>query len=385
MNVHANPESGIEKGLSGAPAACAGSPPPKVDSRPVLIMAGGTGGHIFPGLAVADVLRAQGVPVAWLGAVGGMENHVVPNHGIALHAIAVGGLRGKQWRTRVLAPLMLARALLSALALVRKLKPRSVLSMGGYVAGPGGLAARTLRCPLLVHEQNAVAGFTNRQLAQHARRVMVGFAGALPHAVWVGNPVRASIAALPTPAARMGARMGKPRLLVLGGSLGARALNLAVPKALAALPMALRPQVWHQCGKRGVDEARDAYAAAGVDANVVPFIEDMAEAYGWADLALCRAGALTVAELAAAGLGAVLVPFPHAVDDHQTRNAEALVAAGAAKILQERDVNPETLAQRLQTLLDSRTTCLAMATAARSLAKPDAAATIAAACVEVAA
>jgi UDP-N-acetylglucosamine--N-acetylmuramyl-(pentapeptide) pyrophosphoryl-undecaprenol N-acetylglucosamine transferase len=352
--------------------------------RPVLIMAGGTGGHIFPGLAVAETLRAQGVPVAWLGAMGGMEAKVVPAHGIELYEIRVGGLRGKGWKTRLAAPLMLLRALLSAFAVLRKLKPRSVLSMGGYVAGPGGLAARLLHRPLLVHEQNRVAGFTNRRLAAHAQRVLAGFADALPNADWVGNPVRGAIAVLAPPAQRFASRAGRARLLVLGGSLGARALNLALPQALALLPPERRPEVLHQCGNRGLDEAREAYAKAGVEAQVVPFIEDMAGTYGWADLAVCRAGALTLAELTAAGLGAVLVPFPHAVDDHQTRNAEALVAAGAAELIQERDLNIETLARRLDALLSDRARLLAMADAARTLAKPDAAAAIAAACLDAA-
>lgn len=352
---------------------------------PVLIMAGGTGGHIFPGLAVAECLRAQGVPVVWLGAVGGMETKVVPAQRIELHTVAVGGLRGKGIKTRLLAPLMLLRALFASMAVVRKVKPRSVLSMGGYVAGPGGLAAWLLRRPLLVHEQNRVAGFTNRQLAGIARRVLAGFADALPQAEWVGNPVREAIAALPPPAQRMAGHGGKPRLLVLGGSLGARALNLAVPQALAQLTPAQRPEVVHQCGTRGLDEARAAYAKAGVEADVVAFIDDMAGRYGWADLAVCRAGALTLAELTAAGLGAVLVPFPHAVDDHQTRNAEALVAIGAAVVMQERELDIQILAQRLESLLGDRQRLLAMAEAARTLAKPDAAQAIARACMAVAA
>jgi len=351
----------------------------------VLIMAGGTGGHIFPGLAVADVLRAQGVPVAWLGAAGGMETRVVPAHGIELHTIAIGGLRGKGLKTRLLAPLMLARALFASLRVLRRVRPRSVLSMGGYVAGPGGIAARLTGTPLLVHEQNRVAGYTNRKLAGFARRVLAGFADALPNGEWVGNPVRESIATLAPPVERFAARTGRPQLLVLGGSLGARALNLAVPQALALIPAEQRPQVRHQCGTRGLDEARAAYARAGVEADVVPFIEDMAAAYGWADLAVCRAGALTIAELTAAGLGAVLVPFPYAVDDHQTGNAQALVDAGAAELIQERDLNVQTFAQRLSALFADRARLAAMAAAARTQAKPEAAETIAAACLEVAA
>ena len=352
---------------------------------PVLIMAGGTGGHIFPGLAVAECLRAQGVPVVWLGAVGGMETKVVPAQRIELHTVAVGGLRGKGIKTRLLAPLMLLRALFASLAVLRQVKPRSVLSMGGYVAGPGGLAAWLLRRPLLVHEQNRVAGFTNRKLAALAKRVLAGFADALPQAEWVGNPVRDAIAVLSPPAQRMADRSGRPRLLVLGGSLGARALNLAVPQALAQLTPAQRPEVVHQCGTRGLDEARAAYAKAGVEAQVVAFIDDMAGSYDWADLAVCRAGALTLAELTAAGLGAVLVPFPHAVDDHQTRNAEALVAIGAAELMQESELDIQILAQRLESLLGDRSRLLAMAEAARTLAKPDAAQVIARACMEVAA
>ncbi|HEV2620506.1 MAG TPA: undecaprenyldiphospho-muramoylpentapeptide beta-N-acetylglucosaminyltransferase [Frateuria sp.] len=353
-------------------------------TRPVLIMAGGTGGHIFPGLAVADVLRAQGVPVAWLGAAGGMETRVVPAHGLELHTVAVGGLRGKGWKTRLLAPLMLVRALVASLRVLRRVRPRSVLSMGGYVAGPGGVAARLTGTPLLVHEQNRVAGYTNRKLAGFAGRVLAGFADALPNGEWVGNPVRASIAALPVPAERFAAHAGRSRLLVLGGSLGARALNLALPRALALMPSEQRPTVRHQCGARGLDETRQAYGQAGVEADVVPFIEDMAAAYGWADLAVCRAGALTIAELTAAGLGAVLVPFPHAVDDHQTGNAQALVQAGGAQLIQERDLDVENLAQRLAVLLGDRARLAAMAAAARTQAKPDAAQAIAAACLEAA-
>jgi len=370
--------SGIGDGRSGSRPAFA-------DSRPVLIMAGGTGGHIFPGLAVAECLRAQGVPVAWLGAVGGMETQVVPAQRIELHTVRVGGLRGKGLATRLRAPLMLLRALCAALAVLRKVRPRSVLSMGGYVAGPGGMASWLLRRPLLVHEQNRVAGFTNRRLAGLARRVLTGFADALPQAEWVGNPVREAIAALPAPAQRMADRRGRPHLLVLGGSLGARALNLALPQALALLDPDQRPEVLHQCGTRGLDEARAAYAEAGVEAQVTAFIDDMAAIYGWADLAVCRAGALTLAELSAAGLGALLVPFPHAVDDHQTRNAEVFVAVGAAEVKQESDLDIKILAQRLAALLGDRRQLLAMAEAARTLAKPDAAQVIAQACLEVAA
>jgi UDP-N-acetylglucosamine--N-acetylmuramyl-(pentapeptide) pyrophosphoryl-undecaprenol N-acetylglucosamine transferase len=322
---------------------------------------------------VAESLRALGVPVVWLGADGGMETRVVPAHGIDLHTVAVGGLRGKGLRTRLAAPLMLMRSLMASRKLLGSLRPRSVLSMGGYVAGPAGIATWMSGRPLLVHEQNRVAGFTNKVLARLARRVLVG------------NPVRAVIAALPAPEQRFDGRHDRRRLLILGGSLGARALNLNVPAALALLPEEHRPEVLHQCGARGVEEARKAYADAGVVARIEPFIEDMAAAYGWADLAVCRAGALTIAELTAAGLGAVLIPFPHAVDDHQTRNAQTLVAAGAAELVPERGMDTAALSTRLRELLGDRHRMLSMAQAARSLAKPDAAAAIARACLEVAA
>ncbi|HVX04716.1 MAG TPA: undecaprenyldiphospho-muramoylpentapeptide beta-N-acetylglucosaminyltransferase [Rhodanobacteraceae bacterium] len=355
---------------------------------PVLIMAGGTGGHIFPGLAVAAALRARDVPVLWLGAEGGMENRIVPEHHVTLKTLHVKGLRGKGVRQRIAAPWMLARALFGAWRALRDANPRSVLSMGGYVAGPGGIAAWLQRRPLLVHEQNRIAGFTNRVLARVARKVMSGFPDAFPpaaHAEWSGNPVRADIAALPAPGLRFANRVGAPRLLVLGGSLGARTLNLGVPNALSRIPSERRPQVRHQCGARHVEDTRAAYARADVQATVEPFIADMASAYAWADFVICRAGALTLAELAAAGLGSILLPFPYAVDDHQTRNAEGFVAIGAAELVQDRDFDPSRFAGMLERLLRDADKRLAMATAARTLARPDAADVIAQRCLEVAA
>lgn len=358
-------------------------------SAPVLIMAGGTGGHIFPGLAVADALRACEIPVLWLGAAGGMETTLVPAHGIALQTVPVSGLRGKKLFARLMAPWMVLRALFASMRVLRESQPRSVLSLGGYVAGPGGIAAWLLRKPLLVHEQNRIPGFTNRVLARFAKRVLAGFADAFPmrtHAEWTGNPVRAQIAALPSPAQRFAVHQSeRASLLVLGGSLGARALNLRLPEALALIPEPQRPRVLHQCGAAHVEATRAAYAQVQVEAHVEPFIEDMARAYADADLAICRAGALTLAELAAAGLGSILVPFPYAVDDHQTRNAEGFVAMGAAELIQEKDFDPAKFAQRLQRLLGDRERLLAMAQSARKLAKPDAAATIAQRCLEVAA
>lgn len=359
-----------------------------VAQAPVLIMAGGTGGHIFPGLAVAAALRARGIPVVWLGARRGMETRIVPEHDIELRTVPVSGLRGKGLMARLTAPWMLARAALGAGRILRDTRPRSVLSLGGYAAGPGGIAAWLQRRPLLVHEQNRVPGFTNRMLVRFARKVMSGFRDAFAasiHAEWTGNPVRGEIASLPPPAARFAGRAGAPHLLVLGGSLGARTLNLGLPSALSLIPADRRPQVRHQCGEAHLEATRAAYARSDVEASVEPFIADMAAAYARADLVVCRAGALTLAELAAAGLGSILMPFPYAVDDHQTKNAEGFVAAGAAELVQDRDFEPSHFAGLLERLLRDAGKRLAMADAARTLAKPDAAEVIAQRCLEVAA
>jgi UDP-N-acetylglucosamine--N-acetylmuramyl-(pentapeptide) pyrophosphoryl-undecaprenol N-acetylglucosamine transferase len=352
-------------------------------NAPVLIMAGGTGGHIFPGLAVAAELRARGVPVLWLGSTGGLETRLVPQAGLQIETLAIGGVRGKGVLTLLMAPLRIARAVLAAWRIVRRVRPRSALALGGFACGPGGIAARLARVPLVVHEQNSIPGATNRTLSHLAQKSLCGFAGALPRSEWVGNPVRGEIASLVPPAQRWANRVGAVRLLVLGGSQGARALNERVPQALAQLSE--RPEVRHQCGAKFADAARDAYAKSGVEARVEPFIDDMAAAYAWADLVVCRAGALTLAELAAAGAGSVLVPFPFAVDDHQTANARAWVDAGAALLLPESEASAERLAALLGELLGDRARLLAMAQAARTLAKPDAAARIADVCMEVAA
>jgi len=351
--------------------------------KPVLIMAGGTGGHIFPGIAVAQELRARGVPVLWLGAQGGMETRVVPQHGLPIETIAISGLRRKGLLRALSMPLRLARATLAARRVLRRNAPRSVLSMGGYAAAPGGLAARFAHVPLIVHEQNRIAGVTNRLLSRWAQRVLTGFAGAFAQETWVGNPVRATIAELPPPEERYARRSGPLQLLVLGGSQGAQSLNAALPEVLrrrgAKFPVVVR----HQCGEAHFDKARAAYLAAGVEADVVPFEKDMAGAYAWADLVICRAGALTLAELAAAGAPAILVPYPHAVDDHQTKNAEAMVAAGGAVLVAEGTDFVKRLGAEFEKL-GSRDTLLRMALAARTLAKPDAAQRIADACLEVA-
>ena len=352
-------------------------------SAPVLVMAGGTGGHVFPGLAVAAALRARDVPVDWLGAEGGMEAPLVPQHGLPFRAIEVRVVRGKGWARKLRMPIDLLRALLQARRVLRSVQPRSVLSLGGYAAGPGGLAAWLIGKPLLVHEQNRIPGLTNQVLARIARRVLTGFPDAFPgRGAWVGNPVRAAIAALPAPAERYAARSGPARLLVIGGSQGARALNQRLPEALAAMPAETRPLVRHQCGAKMVDEARASYARVGVAAEITPFIDDMAAAYAWADLVLCRSGALTIAELTAAGLPALLVPYPHAVDDHQTANARWLTEAGAAQLLPESAMTVSALGAELTRLLSDRNQLLRMAEAARALARVDAADVVAQACLE---
>jgi len=352
-------------------------------SAPVLIMAGGTGGHIFPGLAVAAELRARGIPVLWLGSAGGLETRLVPQAGVPIETLAIGGIRGKGVLTLLMAPLRIARAVLAAWRIVRRVRPRGALALGGFASGPGGIAAWLARVPLVVHEQNSIPGATNRTLSHFAQKLLCGFPGTLPQGEWVGNPVRTEISAVAPPAQRWASRAGALRLLVLGGSQGARALNARVPQALAKL--SARPEVRHQCGAKFAEAARDAYANAGVVASVEPFIDDMAAAYAWADLVVCRAGALTLAELAAAGAGSVLVPFPFAVDDHQTANARAWVEAGAALLLPESEASAERLASLLGELLGDRTRLLTMAQAARTLAKPDAAVRIADVCLGVAA
>lgn len=349
----------------------------------MLIMAGGTGGHVFPALAVADELRGRGCEVHWLGTRRGIEARLVPERGYPIHFVKVSGLRGVGIRARLRGLLALAAAGIQAFAIVRRLRPRVVLGFGGYATGPGGIAARLLGVPLVVHEQNAIAGTTNRLLARVANLVLDAFPGVLPGARLCGNPVRPAIAALAAaPAQRR--HSGAPHLLVLGGSLGARALNTLLPAALALLPPESRPVVRHQCGEAHVEAARAAYRAAGVTAEVLPFIADMAEAYGWADFAVCRAGALTVSELAAAGLPAILVPFPHAIDDHQYHNARWLADAGAALVFREAGLDAGQLAEAIAGLATDAGRRAAMAAQARARALPDAAAAVAAACLEVA-
>ena len=354
----------------------------------VAVMAGGTGGHVFPALAVAQVLRERGADVFWIGTTRGMEARLVPEHGFAMEWIAIEGVRGKGLNQKLAAPFRLFSALREAAAILRRRAPQAVLGMGGFVSGPGGLMAWLQGRHLVIQEQNSVPGMTNQWLSRIADRVFEAFPGSFAdsrNAIPSGNPVRAEIAALAPPAERLAGRTGPARLLVVGGSLGAQALNELLPRALALLPLAQRPSVRHQAGERTFAVAEAAYAAAGVSAEVTPFIADMAEAYGWADLVVCRAGALTVSELAAAGLPAILVPFPYAVDDHQVGNARYLCDAGAARLIIQRDLTAEGLAAELAELLSDPAKRLAMAEAARTKAKTNAAAVIADACMELAA
>lgn len=359
-------------------------------SRKVLIMAGGTGGHVFPALATADCLRQQGVAVEWLGTAAGIEADVVPAAEIKLHCINVQGLRGKGKLSLLLAPLRLLQALSQALVVLRRVKPDVVLGMGGFASGPGGLAAWLMGIPVVVHEQNACAGMTNKILARLAKRVLEAFGGAFMGKVKttvVGNPVRGDILNLVPPEKRFDGREGPLRLLVVGGSLGAKAINELLPQVLSVLPQGAVPEVLHQVGKRNLTETETLYREAGLaeqeSIRVVPFIERMDEAYGWADLVLCRSGALTVSELSIAGVASILVPFPYAVDDHQTGNARYLAEAGAALLIQQHELNRDRLINILTEQLSDREVLLNMAQKARQLGQPDASQTVADICLEV--
>ncbi|HEY8050061.1 MAG TPA: undecaprenyldiphospho-muramoylpentapeptide beta-N-acetylglucosaminyltransferase [Ramlibacter sp.] len=347
-----------------------------------IVMAGGTGGHIFPGLAVAEALRARGWRVHWLGgAQGTMESQLVPPRGFAYESIEFGGVRGKGVKTLVLLPLRLLRAFAQSIAVVRRVKPDVVIGLGGYITFPAGMMAVLLGKPLVLHEQNSVAGLSNRVLASVADRVFTAFPNVLKKSAWVGNPLREAFLHQPAPDERMRSRTGPLKLLVVGGSLGAKGLNDIVPKALALVPREKRPVVLHQSGAKQIDELRANYAAAGVEAELTPFIEDTAQAYADADLVVCRAGASTVTELAAVGCAAVFVPFPAAVDDHQTTNAKFLVDAGGGWLVQQRDLKPEWLAQLVSTV--ERPELVRRANAARTLQKTHATADVVAACEEL--
>lgn len=363
--------------------------------RTVMIMAGGTGGHVYPGLAVAQALRAAGWRIVWLGTHAGLEAKLVPTQGIEMAWLKFGGVRGKGLLRMVWLPMQIILAFIQSARAIFKHRPDVVLGLGGYTAFPGGMMASLFNRPLVIHEQNSIAGLTNRLLACLADKVLVAFPGAFQGpkdkpipcgkvaAQCCGNPVRAEIAALPVPAERLQHRAGNLRVLVVGGSLGAQALNEAVPQALKLIDAARRPEVVHQAGMRHLAQLQANYAASDVNVEVVAFIDDMAARYAWCDVVICRAGALTIAELAAAGVASVLVPYPHAVDDHQTTNAFFLSAAGAAVLLPQSELTPQRLAQLLGEF--TREKLMTMAQRARALTKPDATRVVAQVCMEMAA
>jgi UDP-N-acetylglucosamine--N-acetylmuramyl-(pentapeptide) pyrophosphoryl-undecaprenol N-acetylglucosamine transferase len=353
-------------------------------SSNVLIMAGGTGGHVFPALACAREFEARGYTVHWLGTPRGIENEVVPQANLPLHRITVSGLRGKGMKSLFKAPFQLSGALVQALGIMRTLKPVCVLGMGGFVTGPGGLAARLLGIPLIIHEQNAVAGTANRLLVPMAQKVCEGFPATFSPSskrLGTGNPVRAELF---LQVSRKPLQERSANLLILGGSLGAEPINKLVPEAIAQLPVDLRPNVRHQTGRQHAEVTQERYSALSLDAEVVPFISNMAEAYAWADLVICRAGALTVSELTAAGLPAFLIPLPHAIDDHQTRNAEFLVNEGAGLLFPQKMTDATTLAVQLTEVLMQPERLTSMAARSHALAKPDATRAVVDACLEVA-
>ena len=353
-----------------------------------MITTGGTGGHVFPGLAVAAKLIARGCRVFWLGTRDGMEARLVPEHGVDFEPVSFRGVRGKGLRTLVLGPFALLGACIESVRVIRRRRPNVVLGFGGFASFPGALMGVASGKPLIVHDANAVAGLANRILAYGADCVLLGFPDAIrgksAHATWVGNPLRDEIVALPAPAARFADRSGPLRVLVVGGSLGAAAINDALPAALAAIAATARPQVVHQAGARHIEHVRQAYADAGVDAECVPFIDDMAARYAWADLVVCRGGALTIAELAAAGLGAIVVPLPGAIADEQTANARFLLDAGAAIVMTQPELlgRDKPLADVLRAL--RRADALTMAINAHRVGKRDAADRVADACIALA-
>ncbi|MBI3527822.1 MAG: undecaprenyldiphospho-muramoylpentapeptide beta-N-acetylglucosaminyltransferase [Betaproteobacteria bacterium] len=346
-------------------------------------MAGGTGGHIFPALAVADQLRDKGWKIVWLGSKAGMESILVPHYGFEIEWVRFSSLRGKGLLRVVLLPLNLLIAFWQSARAIFRVRPDVVLGMGGYISFPGGIMATLLARPLVLHEQNSIAGLANKVLARVADRILVAFPNALKNSEWTGNPVRRDIAQLPAPEQRFRNRAGNLKVLVVGGSLGAQALNETVPRALALIPESQRPEVTHQAGEKHLAMLESGYREAGVSATTLAFIRDMASAYAMADVVICRAGALTVSELAAAGIASVLVPFPAAVDDHQTFNARYLADQSAAVLLPQAELTPRKLADLL--LGFTRDKLLDMANRARALGKPDAARIVAERCMALAA
>lgn len=354
------------------------------DVRPVLIMAGGTGGHVFPALAVADELKSRGIPVVWLGTKTGIESRLVPQAGYPIEWMSITGLRGKNTLTLLLAPVRIAIACWQALTVLLRRRPCAVLGMGGFASGPGGLMAWMIRKPLLVHEQNAIAGMTNKILARFASVVLQAFPAVLKNAQTTGNPVRQSICDIENPETRLSMKPSQHRnlrLLVIGGSLGAVKLNEIIPEALSQIDITERPEVIHQTGMKNIESAKAVYSDAGVEAKVEAFIDDMPAVYEWADLVICRAGAMTVFELAAAGIASILVPYPYAVDDHQTHNAYYLEKKGAAIIKQQNELSAQWLVDVVNDFSSNRNKLFEMSVAARKLAIPGSAKTIADACI----
>lgn len=355
--------------------------------KKVLIMAGGTGGHVFPALVVAQQLQQEGIAVHWLGTKRGLESEIVPKANLPISYITISGMRGKGLKKLISAPWVIGRAFLQALKIIRAVNPDVVLGMGGFASGPGGLAAWLLRKPLLIHEQNAAPGLTNRLLARLAKNVLVAFPGTFPHhkhSIATGNPVRAEICQLAPPQQRLAGHTGKIRLLVLGGSQGAMVINQVLPQAVSMLQPENRPEIWHQTGKGRQEEVERAYRTLHLAARIEPFIHDVAAAYQWADVVLCRAGASTIAELAAVGIGSILVPYPYAVDDHQLRNAEYLARVQAAVIVPQQALSAARLMEVLLKLCGDRRGLLAMANAARDMNFRDAAQKVTEECLRLA-
>lgn len=339
----------------------------------VLIMAGGTGGHVFPAMTIAKDLQKEGVRVEWLGTKGGLEATLIPAAHIPIHYIAVTSWRREGLVKRFLGSFLLLLAVYQALKILKQFKPNLVIGLGGFASGPGGIAAWLLRIPLIIHEQNAVAGITNRILARFAKRVLAGFPGAFSkklNAIWTGNPIREELTRVASPAIRLQNRTGPLRLLIIGGSQGASALNKLCPLAIALIPEGKRPEVWHQAGSKHEESTKNFYRESKVEAKVDSFIKEMDKAYDWADIVLCRAGALTIAELSTVGVGSILVPFPFAVDDHQTHNGRFLEAIGAAKLYQQKALDKTKLAEIIMGLSEDRELLLAMANAAKGAGKP---------------
>ena len=352
------------------------------DVKRVVIMAGGTGGHIYPALACAQSFKDKGLEVQWLGSKGGMEETLVPKHDIALHSLSIKGVRGKGVLGLLVAPFRILHAIGQAVAVLQKIKPDVVLGMGGFVAGPGGVAAKLLGIPLVVHEQNAIAGTTNKLLSRVANLRLQAFEGALPNALSVGNPIRNDILEQRVRVSRSSA--ARPlRLLVVGGSLGAKAINDVMPQVLAEWPFTQRLDVWHQTGIRNFEAVSELYKEARVDARVEAYLDNMDQAYYWADIVLCRAGAMTVSELAVAGLPAILVPYPHAIDDHQTANARYLEKVGAAYLLPQPQLSCEKIISLLSEFVEGEETLLKMGEQAKLVALPNATQDVVAHCLRL--